>query len=143
FRPALADGRVLHLGQPVALVVADSYSIAQDAADAVEVIYEPLPAVVGVQKSIEKGAPQIWSEAPSNVALNWPGVVQDDDNEAEVQRIFATAARLVHLTSTNQRLVVASMEPRGASANYDRRTGIFTLRCGSQGASVLRDEIAA
>src|SRR5262249_39421719 len=143
FRPALADGRVLHVGQPVALVVAASHAVAQDAADDIEVEYDPLPAVVGVRRAVEEGASQLWPDAPSNIAIDWPGPVQDDENDAEVERIVATAAHVARLTLTNQRLVVASMEPRGASASFDGSTGTLTLRCGSQGAAALRDEIAA
>jgi carbon-monoxide dehydrogenase large subunit len=143
FRPALASGRVLHVGQPVALVVAASNAIAQDAADDVEVEYDPFPPVVGVRQAVEERASQLWQEAPSNIAIDWPGPIQDDENDAEVERTIATAAHVARLTLTNQRLVVASMEPRGASASFDSATGTYTLRCGSQGAAALHDEVAA
>jgi carbon-monoxide dehydrogenase large subunit len=143
FRPALADGRAMHVGQPVALVIADSFALAQEAADHVEVVYDQLPPVLGVHQAIAPQASRLWEEAPSNLAIDWPGVVDDPDNEAEVNRIFATAAHVAKVSAINQRLVVASMEPRGASATFNPLDGIYTLRCGTQGAAALRHEVAA
>jgi aerobic carbon-monoxide dehydrogenase large subunit len=143
FRPALADDRVLHVGQPIALVIARTLAAAQDAADNIAVEYEILPPVVGVRQAIESSASQLWPNAPSNIAVDWPGPVQDDANEAEIARIIATAPQAVNLTLTNQRLVVASMETRGATADFNCATGTYTLRCGTQGAAALRDEISS
>src|ERR1700753_2187692 len=84
FRPALADDRVFQVGQPVALVVASSLAAAQDAADEVVVEYEVLQPVVGVRQALEDGSSQLWPEAPANVAIDWPGPVQNEANEAEV-----------------------------------------------------------
>jgi aerobic carbon-monoxide dehydrogenase large subunit len=143
FRPALADGRVMHVGQPVALVIAESSALAQEAADHIEVVYDPLPPVVGVRQAIDPEASRLWEEAPSNLAIDWPGVVDDPHNEAEVERIIATAAHVATVSAINQRLVVASMEPRGASAAFDPIDDVYTLRCGTQGAVALRGEVAA
>jgi len=143
FRPALADGRVMHVGQPVALVIADSFALAQEAADHVDIVYDEFPPAVGVRQAIGPEASRLWEEALSNVAIDWPGAVDDPDNEAEVERIIATAAHVATVSAVNQRLVVASMEPRGASAAFDPVDGIYTLRCGTQGAVALRDEVAA
>ena len=142
FRPALADGRVMHVGQPVALVIAESFTLAQEAADHVEVVYDERLPVVGVRQAIGAEASRLWEEAPSNVAIDWRGAVDDPHNEAEVERIVATAAQVATVSAINQRLVVASMEPRGASAAFDPVDGIYTLRCGTQGAAALRDEVA-
>ena len=76
------------------------------------------------------------------MAIDWPGAIDDPENEAEVERIIAAAPHVARVSLVNQRLVVATMEPRGASANFDPTDGIYTLRCGSQGASALRDEVA-
>jgi carbon-monoxide dehydrogenase large subunit len=135
FRPALADGRVMHIGQPVAMVIADSFALAQESADHIEVVYDRLPPVVGVHPAIDPQASRLWEEAPSNLAIDWPGVVDDPDNEAEVNRIIATAAHVAKVSAINQRLVVASMEPRGASATFNPLDGTYTLRCGTQGAA--------
>ncbi len=78
-RPALADARVLHVGQPVVLIVAETMAAAQDAAERVEVDYESLPAVADVRAALAPGAPQLWPEAPGNVAVDWPGPVPDFD----------------------------------------------------------------
>src|SRR5262249_19069278 len=86
---------------------------------------------------------KLWDEAPLNVAIDWPGPVDDPDNEAEVDRVIASAAHVATVSAINQRLVVASMEPRGASAAFDPLNGVYTLRCGTQGVIPLRDEIAA
>jgi aerobic carbon-monoxide dehydrogenase large subunit len=144
YRPALADGRVLHVGQPVALVVAESLDLAQQAADSIEVDYEVHQAVVRVGDAISADAPQLWPEAPANIALDWPGPVPDDGtNDREVERVLSGAKYVARVSLVNQRLIVASMEPRGATAEFDPGDAVYTLRCGSQGVYVLRNQIAA
>jgi len=143
-RPALADDRALHVGHPIVLVVAETQDIAQDALELVEIDYEPLPAVVTVRDTIAEGAPQLWPEAPGNICLDWPGPhPRPDENRAAVDRLFETAAHTAKVTAVNQRIAVASMETRGATASYDPTTGKYLLRCPSQGAYVLRGQIAA
>ncbi|MFN6953609.1 MAG: xanthine dehydrogenase family protein molybdopterin-binding subunit [Acetobacteraceae bacterium] len=143
-RPALAEERVLHVGQPVALVVADSIAAARDAAEAVAVDYAPLPAVVDARAALEPGAPQLWPEAPGNLALDWPGPQPDAEgaNAEEVARLLAGAAHVVRLQLSHQRITAASLEPRGATAWRDGNGGLV-IRCGSQGAGMLRDGLAA
>src|SRR6202040_3042756 len=70
-RPVLASERVLHVGEPVALVVAEILTAAQDAAERVSVDYEPLPAVTDASAAVGRGAPQLWPQAPANVAFDW------------------------------------------------------------------------
>ncbi|HVY57925.1 MAG TPA: xanthine dehydrogenase family protein molybdopterin-binding subunit [Xanthobacteraceae bacterium] len=141
-RPALADERVAHVGQAVALVIAASSAQAQDAAERVAVDYEPLPSVTDVQAAVEPGAPQIWDEAPGNVALDWPGPVADDGTNAhQVTLAITTAAHVARVSLLNQRLAVASMEPRGATAEYDAASGNYTLRVCSQSAAVIREQL--
>src|ERR1043165_9473070 len=82
FRPALAAERVMHIGQPVALVVAESVALAQDAAEQIAVDYEQLDAIAEVRAALETGAPQLWPEAPGNGAIDWPGPVPDDGSHA-------------------------------------------------------------
>jgi len=142
FRPALAGERVLHVGQPVVLVVAETVALAQDAAEHVVVEYEELDAVADVRAALGEDAPQLWPEASGNVAIDWPGPVPDDGTNAkQIANIFSGAAHVARVTSVNQRLVVASMEPRGATAWYDAKTDHYTLRSCSQGAGPLRDLI--
>ena len=144
FRPALAEDRVMFVGQPVVLVVAETFEIAQDAAEIVAIDYEPLPAVVDIKDAIAPGAPQLWPEAPGNVALDFVAPATRYDAELErVDRQFASAAHVAEVTEINQRIVVASMETRGATASYDATEDKYLLRVPSQGARMLRDQLAA
>jgi len=128
-RHALAVGRVRHAGEAVALVVAESRAAARDGAEAIELDVEPLPAVTDLEEAIGPGAPQIHEEAPGNVALDW----RYGDQEA-IAEAFKTAAHVTRLSLHNSRIVVASMEPRGAVAEWDDKTERFTLHLGCQGA---------
>jgi carbon-monoxide dehydrogenase large subunit len=143
--PLLAEDRVLHVGQAVAAVVAGTLAQAQDGVELIDIDYDELSPVVDLQEAIRAGAPQLWPEAPNNIALDWPGPVADPDgsNAREVERILAGAARVARITVTNQRLIVASMEPRGATASYDPSIDLYTLRACSQGAGSLRDAVAS
>ncbi len=141
-RPPLAKERVLHVGHPVAMVIADTLHAAQDAAELVHIEYKPLPAVTDVAAALETNAPQLWPQAAGNLAIDWPGMTQDDANAAEVERIFSAAPVVANVRVRNQRLAVMSMEPRGATASYDTALGNYSLRVCSQGAGMLRDQIA-
>ena len=144
FRPALAEERVMFVGQPVVLVVAETVEIAQDAAELVAVDYDPLPAVVDIRDAIAPGAPQLWPEAPGNVAIDFVAPVATYDAQLkDVERQFASAAHIAEVTEINQRIVVASMETRGATASYDAGNDKYLLRVPSQGARMLRDQLAA
>lgn len=142
-RPPLADERVLHVGQPVAAVIAETARAAREAAEMVTIGYEAMQAVVDMHTAVGPGAPQLWPQAPGNVALDWPGPVPDDVNEREVERIISTAPHVARVTAVNQRVVAASMEPRGATASYDAAADLYTLRAPSQGAAALRDMAAS
>ncbi len=141
-RPALAKDRVLHIGEAVAMVVAERALTAQDAGEFVNVEYEPLTPVTDARDALKDGAPQIWPEAPNNLAVDWPGPAPDPAaNAAEVERIFASAKYIARISEMNQRLCVASMEPRGATATYDAAHDAFTLRTCSQSAGAMRDNV--
>ena len=144
-RPALATDRARHLGEPVALVVAESAAQAQDAAEAVVVDYDPLPAVTDAASALAPGAPVLWPEqAPGNLALDWVGPPDPDGAKvAAVDAAFARAALVARVAVPIGRLVVASLEPRAATASYDRGTGRYTLVTGSQGAAGMRQGVAA
>jgi len=144
-RPALATGRVRHLGEPVALVVAGTAAQAQDAAEAVVVDYNPLPAVTNPAAALVPGAPVLWpDEAPGNLALDWAGPPDPDGGKAAaVGAAFARAALVARVAVPIGRLVVASLEPRAATASYDPATGRYTLVTGSQGAAGMRQGVAA
>jgi carbon-monoxide dehydrogenase large subunit len=141
-RPALAKDRVLHIGEAVAVVVAERALTAQDASEFVTVEYEPLTPVTDARAALKDGAPQVWPETPNNLAVDWPGPAADPAaNAAEVERIFASAKHVARISEMNQRLCVASMEPRGATASYDTERDAFTLRTCSQSAGTMRDNI--
>ncbi len=123
-RPALAQDRVMHIGEPVALVIAERALAAQDAAEFVTVDYEDLTPVIDAREALKPGAPQLWPEAPGNLAVEWAGPAADPAaNAAEVERIFASAAHVARFAEMNQRLCVAT---DGAARRHRK------LRCGAR-----------
>jgi aerobic carbon-monoxide dehydrogenase large subunit len=143
FRPSLAGEKVMHVGDPVAMVVAESAAVAQDAADLVRVEYEELPAVIDLHDAMKKGGTQLYPEAPGNLCVDWPGLVPDEQNEREVAEIIGKAPHVAKVSVTNQRMVVASMETRGATGVYDKANDSYALYACSQGADSLRGQGAA
>jgi carbon-monoxide dehydrogenase large subunit len=142
-RPALAERRVMHIGEPVALVVAQTLSAAQDAADKIVVDYTPLDAVTDARAAAAAGAPQLWPEAPGNIAFDWTAPADPNGKkQAALDKAFKDAAHVVKVELVNQRLVVASVEPRSATASYDAASKTFTLRCPSQGVAMIRGQVA-
>jgi len=141
-RPALARERVMHVGEAVAMVIGKSAAAAQDAGEFVSVDYEPLTPVTDARAALEPGAPQLWPEAPGNLAVDWAGPAADPDaNAAEVACIFAAAKHVARISEMNQRLCVVSMEPRGGTASYDAANDRYTLRTCSQSAGTMRENI--
>jgi carbon-monoxide dehydrogenase large subunit len=143
FRPALAGEQVRHIGEAVAMVLGESFAAAQDGAEAVAVDYEPLDAVVDVREAMKPGAPQVWPEAPGNIAIDWPGLAPNpDEMAAKVDAAMKSAAHVAKVSLIHQRINVASMEPRGGTASYDAANDRYLLRVCSQGARVMRDSMA-
>jgi aerobic carbon-monoxide dehydrogenase large subunit len=138
-RPALASGKVRHVGQPVALVVADSVAAARDAAEAIAVDYEPLPAVTEAKDAIAPGAPQLFDTIPGNIVFDWDN---DMGDAKATEAAFARASHVVSLDLVNNRVVVNSMEPRNAIADYDPGSGRSTLYTATQGPHFVRDPLA-
>jgi aerobic carbon-monoxide dehydrogenase large subunit len=136
-RPALVRDRVRHVGDPVALVVAQTIEQAVDAAERVSVDYEPLPAVAATVDAIRPGAPAVWAEAPDNIAFVWEAGKKD-----ETARGLAGAAHVTKLDFVVSRVAAAPMEPRGAVGEWDRRTGRYTLHTGIQAPHGLRTLLA-
>jgi len=122
--------------------VAESHAAAQDAADLVQVEYEELTPVVDLDAAM-KAATQLHPEAPGNLCVDWPGPVPDEQNEREVAEILAKATHVAKVTVTNQRMVVASMETRGATGEYDAANESYTLYACSQSADALRSQAAS
>jgi carbon-monoxide dehydrogenase large subunit len=143
FRPSLAK-TARFVGEPVAVVVAETLAAAQDGAEAVVVEYEEREATVDLRKAIEPGAPQVWPEAPGNIAVDWLGAAADPEaNARKVEEVFAGAAHVAKVSLLHQRIVVASMEPRGATASYDKENDSYFLRACSQSARAMRDSTAS
>ncbi|MDP1862049.1 MAG: molybdopterin-dependent oxidoreductase [Gemmatimonadaceae bacterium] len=132
FRP-LAVGRVSHVGNAVAVVLADSPNIARDAADAVVVEYEDHPAVAEAIDALKPGAPQVHESAPGNVVFNW-ALGDADATDAAIKG--ATTVVKQHLT--NQRLIANAIEPRASLASYDAAADELTLYVTSQNPHVHR-----
>jgi carbon-monoxide dehydrogenase large subunit len=142
-RPALAGKTARHVGEAVALVVAETLTAAQDAAELVTVDYQERTPVVDLHEAVREGAPQVWPEAPGNIAVDWPGPAVDPDaNAKEVERAFASAKHVAKVGVLHQRIMVHSMEPRGATASYNQAADSYLLRCCSQSARALRDGLA-
>jgi carbon-monoxide dehydrogenase large subunit len=136
--PAMAPETVRFVGQAVAVVIAETKNLARDAAEAVVVTYEELPAVADIRAAIKPGAPQLHPEAPGNVIFDW-----SLGDEAAVKNAFSNAANVVTLKLTNNRLVPNAMEPRSAIADYDAAEEHFTLYTTSQNPHVARLALSA
>src|ERR1700674_2909651 len=136
-RPALGTDKVRFVGDPVAFVVAETAGEAREAAEAVAVEIEPLPAVTRASEAAKPGAPALYEEAPDNVALDY-----HYGDAAKVAEAFARAAHVVRLAFVNNRVVVNAMEPRAAVAAYDAKSESFTLHVGCQGAFGMRGQLA-
>ena len=131
--PALAMGKVRHVGDGVAVVIAEDRYLAQDAADAVQVDYEPLPAVIDAKKAVAPGAPQLHEEIPNNTSFHWPL-----GDRAEIDRAFAAADHVVELDLINQRLIPNAMEPRACVAQYSDFSDELTIWTTSQNPHIIR-----
>lgn len=131
--PALAIGKVRHVGDGVAVVIAENRYLAQDAAEAVQVDYEPLPAVVDAKKAAAPGAPQVHEEIPNNTSFYWAL-----GDRAETDQIFAAADHVVELDLINQRLIPNAMEPRACVAQYSDFSEELTIWTTSQNPHIIR-----
>jgi aerobic carbon-monoxide dehydrogenase large subunit len=136
-RPLLAQGRVRHVGEAVAMVVAETLAQAKDAAELIAVDYEALPAVTEPAAAVKPGAPLLFDEAPGNVALDW-----ELGNAKAAEAEFAKAARVVQLDLAISRMVVTPIEPRSVVGEYDKTSGRFTVELGTQGVFAARSTIA-
>jgi aerobic carbon-monoxide dehydrogenase large subunit len=136
-QPVLAEDRVRYVGEPVAFVVADTLALARDAAEAIEVDYAPLPALVSIPQAMAAGAPELWPEAPGNIAFDF---TQGDGDTTD--RALQEADLVLEHEFVNQRIVSCHMEPRAIFASFDPATGIHHVVAGSQGAVRQRIMIA-
>ncbi len=133
--PVLAEGKVRHVGDPIAVVVAETYEQARDAAEAIEVNITELPAVVDMKAALAEGAPRVHDDLTSNLCYDWGFV---EENKTAVDEAFAKAAHTVTLDLVNNRLVANPMEPRVAVGDYDPWDDMHTLYTTSQNPHVIR-----
>ena len=129
-RIALMTDKVRFVGDPVAFVVAETATQARDAAEAVVLDIEPLPAVTSAEEAAKPGAPQLYDHIPNNTALSF----YSGDAE-KVAAAFKSAAHVTSLDIINTRLVVAAMEPRAALASYDKTSDRLTIQVPTQGVA--------
>ena len=125
---ALAVGKVRHVGEAVALVIAPTESGARDAAEAVQVDYEPLTSVIEIEDAEKPGAPLVWDEIHGNQLF----AIEAGDRTA-TEAAFAHAAAVVEIEAINNRVIINFMEPRSCIAAYDPGTARLSVQIGSQG----------
>ena len=136
--PALAQTKACHVGDPVAVVIAETLAQAKDAAEKVKVDYEVLPAVADPAQAQSAGAAQIHEVAPKNTIYQW-----QLGDKGKTDAAFQSAAHVTKLDIVNNRLVPNAIEPRAAIGEYDSGTGHFTLWNTTQNPHVARLVIAA
>jgi aerobic carbon-monoxide dehydrogenase large subunit len=136
-QPLLAQGRVRYVGDPVAFIVADTLNQAKDAAELVEVDYEPLPAAVTAAAALAPEALAVWDENPGNEAF-----FHEVGDKAAVDAAFARADRIVRDTIHINRVTANSMEPRGCIAEHDPSLDRYTIRCTIQSVHQIRAALA-
>jgi len=133
--PVLAQGKVRYVGDAIAAVVAESREQARDAAEAIELDIEELPAVIDMKEAVKEGAPKVHDDLTSNLCYDWGFV---EENKPAVEEAFANAAHVTTLELVNNRLVANPMEPRVAVGDFNRATGESTLYTTSQNPHVIR-----
>lgn len=133
--PVLATGKVRHVGEPIAAVVAETLEQARDAAEAIDLEIDELPAVVDMKAAVAEGAPKVHDDLTSNLCYDWGFV---EENKGAVEEAFAKAAHVTTLELRNNRLVANPMEPRVAVGDFARGTGDHTLYTTSQNPHVIR-----
>ena len=136
-RKSLASDKVRFVGDPIACVVAETALQAKDAAEAVEVDIDPLPAVTLASEAAKPGAPQLYDDVPGNVCLDFLF-----GEPEKVAQAFAHAAHVQRISLRNTRVVVAAMEPRAAICKYDGETGRWTLVAPGQGVHAMKLQLA-
>jgi aerobic carbon-monoxide dehydrogenase large subunit len=134
----LAADKARFVGEAVALVVADTKELARDAAERIDVQYDPLPAVADAIDAAQPDAPKLWDDQESNLMVD-----ADAGDEAAAKAAFAKAAHVVKLSTKIQRVTGVPMEPRAAVGVYDKDTGMHTLHAGGGGVVRPRKETAA
>ncbi len=133
--PVIAQGKVRYVGEIVAAVVADTLEQARDAAEAIDVDIDELPAVVDMKAALADGSTKVHDDLTSNMCYDWGFV---EENKDAVEQAFQDAAHVTTLDLVNNRLIANPMEPRVALGEYKRGTGDYTLYTTSQNPHVIR-----
>lgn len=136
-RPLLAETHVRHVGDPVAMVVAETLAQAVDAAELIDVEYQTLPAITGAGRAAKPGAVRVWPDVVDNIAFYWSA-----GDRAAVDRILAEAPHVVRLDFVVNRVGANPIEPRSAVGHYDRREDRYTVWTGVQMPHGLRNALA-
>jgi carbon-monoxide dehydrogenase large subunit len=131
--PVIAVGKVRHVGDPVAVVIAETKQAAKDAAEQIVIDYQDLPAAASLRDAIAPGASLVHDDAPGNLCYDW-----HIGDKAVVDAAFPKAAKVVKLDLTNNRLIPNAMEPRAAVGEFDGHSGDYTLYTTSQNPHVIR-----
>ena len=133
--PVLALGRVRYVGEPVAMIVAETAAIAEDAREWINIEYRDLPAVASFDAAVEEGAPQLHADVPGNLAFEY-----ESGDEQAVASAFAQAKHVSKLTVESQRLVGNALEPRACLVAFDPESGRYTVHVPLQGVGTMRNQ---
>jgi len=136
-RPILARGRVRFVGEELAVVIAETLTVAQDAAELVEIEYEALPAVVGAERAVESGAVTLHDEVPGNICFDF-----EYGDGPKTERLLQEAAHRVHAVVQCPRVSAAPLELRSVLAWYDADNGTYEIRCSNQGRETMTTQLA-
>ncbi|MGH6929566.1 MAG: xanthine dehydrogenase family protein molybdopterin-binding subunit, partial [Dongiaceae bacterium] len=131
--PPLVADRVRHVGDQVAVVIAETRDQARSAAELIDVQYQELPAIISTGDAAKPNAPQVWEQAKNNTCYDW-----HLGDKAATDAAFAKASHVTKIDIVNQRLIPNAMEPRAAIGDFDRATGDYTLYTTSQNPHVIR-----
>ena len=135
-RPVLAKDKVRYVGEPIAIVVAETKLEALDGAELIDVDYEELPAVSSLKQALLDDSPVLFAENTNNLLVNW----SMGDKEA-TDKVFEAADQIISIDLTNNRIAPTALEPRAAIAEYNPATSQYTLTTGSQGSHKLKEWI--
>ena len=135
--PILASERIRYLGEPLAIVVAETEAQAHDAAERVAIDYQLLPSACDVESATAPGAEPVWLERPDNILLDWA-----DGDEKAIAAAFAKAAHVERVRLIDTRLAPSSMEPRAGIGAWDPATQRYTLIATTQGVAIVRKVLA-
>ena len=136
-RSAIAIDIVRHVGDPIAIIIAETTEYAKNASELIDVDIEELPSVTSVSEAIKDDAPQVWNNTKNNLCFDW-----EMGEEEKANKAFENADTVVEIELINNRIVPNSMETRGAIASYDKESNKYELRCSSQGVHSIRDRVS-